>query len=137
MTIGLATPGVIRLRATYDDDQEQSFVWRIYVRDEPLGEDDQGQRDYPVIGSLRAAGEACWGDIDLSAVVTSVPAGIEGDALHEAIRDSIAAETLYDFGRSHLNSLFGTLGATLQLPYQSPDLKVETIAVTRSGSDEQ
>ena len=114
---------VIQFRASQADRKTETHAdWSLSYDPEPIHED-----AIVVIGALHVGGPGGWADISVGSFF--LPSGAEGEAdLPSSIATSEAAETLYDFARSHLKSFLGLIGADIVIPRKAPEPEVENMA---------
>lgn len=124
MTLRLSSPNIIRLRATgYEPGAEDAVEWKLTFIDKLLTTKKAAR---PVYGVLRASSAEGWAEIEVGGIVhgsrSAQPAALKRDLL-----DSGAAETLYDFARSHLQLLLAQIGSPQSTPRKAPDAEVRFI----------
>jgi hypothetical protein len=135
VSVLLGAPTIMQLRATrFDGEATDEFHWRLRVGATVVGE----HSVRPVSGHLRADGPEGWGEVDVSAVLLGTSDASEAE-LAAVVGESIAAETLYDFARSHLQPLLSQVGSSLRIPYDSPPSAVTVFpspsAATEGAAD--
>ena len=113
----------MQLRATrFDGEEADEFHWRVRVGATTVGADSIR----PISGHLRADGPEGWGEVDVSGFLLGTEDVPEAQ-LPALVGESVAAETLYDFARSHLQPLMSQVGSSLRIPYDSPQISVTVI----------
>ncbi|ASD21488.1 hypothetical protein B7495_04775 [Cryobacterium sp. LW097] len=111
---------VIRLRASQGESSSDHATWSIAFDPEFLGEDSEIR---VVIGSLHVGGSGGWADISVGSFFLRTQ-DVPSEELAALIAASDAAETLYDFARSHLHPLLAMIGSDAAVPRQSPDVTI-------------
>lgn len=139
MTVTIITIDVMRLRASkqFEDMSEVEISWEIKVADHliaPSNSDESAPKARPVHATLFADGPDAWGDIDLSALVLGADE-ISAEETRDALQVSPAIETLYDFARTHLQSLLGTVRADYRLPASAPAIELEVFEIKLPESE--
>ncbi|WP_433953587.1 hypothetical protein [Curtobacterium flaccumfaciens] len=117
---------VVRFRGSQDSRVEPSLKWRLGYAPETRAAAD-GKTLRIVVATLHASGATGWAEVDATAYLIA----IDPDAaeLGPAIADSVGAENIYDFARSHLAGYLATLGVEAPLPFKSPTPEMYTIRV--------
>lgn len=142
MTITIITMDVVRLRASkqFEEAEEPRVRWEIKVAD-ALIPPDSGEEDAPkarpLYASLAADGPDAWGDIDISALTLGADS-LTVEESRDELQGSPVLEVLYDFARTHLQSVLGATRADYRLPISAPhvDLEVLRLDDARKGEDE-
>jgi hypothetical protein len=111
---------VIRLRASQGESTSDHASWSISFDPDFLGEDAEVR---VVIGSLHVGGPGGWADISVGSFFLRTE-NLPLEELAALIGASDAAETLYDFARSHLHPLLAMIGSDAAVPRQSPTAEV-------------
>jgi hypothetical protein len=131
--ISLRAPGVIRLRATIsDEDQEEAFHWSVYIADKAKRNDDVPVRF--AVATLRAEGDGAWADIDVGCFLIG-DVELENDRFLAAVQESDAPETLFDIARLHLQSQLALVGSGVQIPFSSPEGEINLYSVDGATPD--
>ncbi|WP_426621979.1 hypothetical protein [Microbacterium sp. As-52] len=120
MSLRLGGIRVARLRATgFDSDSvdEEEIVWKLTVIDKLLSTKKPARA---MFGTLRAASEDGWAEIEVSGIVYGAR-NVDPEVLHRDVLKSEAAETLFDFARSHLTPLLAQVGSSQSVPLKAPD----------------
>ncbi|TFB18104.1 hypothetical protein E3V93_16520 [Microbacterium sp. 3H14] len=139
MTVTIITIDVMRLRASkqFEEMTDTEVAWEIKVADRliaPSNASETAPKARPVHATLFADGPDAWGDIDLSALVLGADQ-ITAQETRDALQASPAIETLYDFARTHLQSLLGTVRADYRLPMSAPAIEVEVFELPLPEAD--
>jgi hypothetical protein len=117
--ISLSAPGVIRLRATIsDEDQEEAFTWTVNISDKARISGNRSVRF--TVATLRAEGDGAWGDIDVGCYLIG-DVDVDNEAFLAALNESEAPETLFDIARLHLQAQMALVGSDVQIPFSSPE----------------
>lgn len=123
---------VTELHAAANPNGEPHLNW--YVGYAPEKEDELDAR--VVIGSLHFVGADGRGDVSVASLFFDNKGhGYDEDSIADVLAASEATETLYDFARVTLASALATVGATIDLPYKSPDPEISTLRKAERDED--
>ncbi|QRY40823.1 hypothetical protein JVX92_00575 [Microbacterium hominis] len=116
---------ITRLRSTQGRfDAPVEMNWSAEVFDRLVSSDD-GRQARPVLFRLGVSGPGAWGDVD--AIAFAMPADLSAEQICDLLSGDLAAESSYDMMRSHLDGLFGTLGADVRVPISSPKIEISVL----------
>lgn len=131
-TFAITAPIVLRLRATESIDHEAHVVWRLGFAEAPEVED--GVESRLVFGNLHASGIHGWADVDVRARFVNTSALPAETPVADLLKGAAAAETLYDFARSHVLGILATVGAHVEVPVKAPEPEIKPL---RPPSEEE
>ncbi|WP_156458691.1 hypothetical protein [Microbacterium sp. Leaf179] len=137
MIVSLATPQILRVRASRGDDPEPTIDWTVRLGDFEYERNGvRGDKVYlrPFVGHLRVDGASAWGDIDVTSLLVSNEA-TDFDEVMETIETTDAIETLYRFARATLAPLVLGLDDSAAIPEFSPAATVEKLELSDEEPD--
>lgn len=127
----LEDPRVLSVRCMSgpsDDEMDAHTNW--YVSFDPEPEEETGS--HVVIATLHGGYDSARADVVVGGrfrrTYPDVP--LSEDLFGARLAASLSLETLYDFARSHMATIFGIIGESLEAPASSPEAEVSSFLDT-------
>lgn len=125
---------VLRLRGSQGTSTDEHVHWNVGYA--PEAEPHLPPTMRVVIGDLHVGGKNGYADITVGSLFIHNGDELSEENMAEAVGESIAAETLYDFARSHVVGLLALLKVEVDVPIKSPDPEVTVLHKASEHDDD-